>query len=276
VNRNLALAIAAWLLVVPTAHASDIVACGQVVADGDTGVLQADLDCSADPGEAAVTLGNRSTLDMNGHAIIARFVGVLCTDTPRARCAVRGHGVMPSGTGKLSGGDYGIGSGGSRVTVTDVYVHDVGSTGIVANKQLMLTNVVVRRAHTGIDGGAHVTATNVTASENEYFGITASRIAGSDITASGNGYSGVDCQRCVLTRLTAIGNGFTDVPVGIGAGVSGTSVRLVDGNLTGNVVDGVVPVDVDTFRFPRLRNTTCDHSRQRGEPGSSWGLCAAD
>ncbi len=92
-------------LSVSPAGTLDITTCGQSVPDGDTGVLQADLDCSADPAEAAVTLGRSSTLDMNGHAIVARVVGVTCGDDYGApSCTVRGHGVAPSGVGDISGG----------------------------------------------------------------------------------------------------------------------------------------------------------------------------
>jgi len=120
-----------------------------------------------------------------------------------------------------------------------------------------------------------IKATNVVASENDYTGMDAPSVKATNVTASGNGYSGVSCKRCNLTGLVANDNGVTDIPVGAGGGVQGVGVRLVDSTLIGNVVDGV-PVDIDTFVRPRLMNTSCEHSRQREEPSSSWGVCTAD
>jgi hypothetical protein len=246
------------------------------VPDGETGVLQADLDCSADPAEAAVTLGNRSTLDMNGHTIVAREIGVSCgSEFGFSRCEVRGHGVAPSGVGELSGG-AGIVAADKRVIVSDVYVHDVAGGGIVVNQRLALTNVtVIRAGWSGIVANKRLTATNVEASDNDSFGIDAPRVTGSNVTANGNRFSGVSCRRCVITGLTANGNGVTDIAVGAGGGLQGGGALLIDSTLTGNVVDGV-PVDIDTFRRPHLVNTTCEHSRRRADPSTSWGVCSAD
>ena len=120
-SRLIAIAALACALSAPSAGALDIVACGQIVPDGDSGVLQADLDCSAAPGEAAITLGKASTLDMNGHAIVARHIGVDCGyDVGSPTCTVRGHGTAPSGVGDLSRGNYGITGAARRIIVSDV------------------------------------------------------------------------------------------------------------------------------------------------------------
>jgi len=257
------------------ARALDIAACGQSVPDGETGVLQADLDCSADPAEAAVTLGNASTLDMNGHAIVAHDLGVSCgSDFHFVGCTVRGHGVAPSGIGDLSGG--GIAGASRRVTVSDVTIHDVASGGIVVNQSLAATNVTVLRAGwTGIAANKKLTATNVVASDNASFGIDSPRVRGTNVTANGNTFSGVSCRRCVLTGLVANGNGFNPFAVGAGAGVQGVRATLLNSTITGNAVDGV-PVDIDTFGRPHLVGTTCDHSRQRKDTSRSWGVCQLD
>jgi hypothetical protein len=273
---GIALGVAAVLFALSPAHAFDVTACGQTVPDRETGILVADLDCSVDPADAAVTLGNHSVLDMNGHGIVARFIGVSCGFGESRGCVVRGHGVLPSGVGEVSGGSYGIAGAANRVTISDVYVHDVGIGGIVANNRLVLTNVTVLRSEAnGIISNKGIKATNVVASDNEYVGMDAPSVKATTVTASGNGYSGVSCQRCNLTGLVANDNGVTDIPVGAGGGVQGVGARLVDSTLTANVVDGV-PVDVDTFVRPRLVNTSCEHSRQRDVPSSSWGVCTAD
>ncbi len=62
-------ALACIALAVSAAHASDITTCGQTVAADDTGVLQADLDCSSAP--VGVWLLRGATLDLNGHTISA-------------------------------------------------------------------------------------------------------------------------------------------------------------------------------------------------------------
>jgi hypothetical protein len=258
------------------ARALDITTCGQSVPDEDTGVLQADLDCSADPTEAAVTLGKSSTLDMNGHAIIARVVAVTCGSDARApSCTIRGHGVAPSGVGDISGG-AGIVGAPRRVTVSDVTVHDVAGGGIVVNQSLIATNVTVLRAGwTGISANKKLTATNVVASDNASFGIDSPRIRGTTVTANGNTFSGVSGRRCIITGLVANGNGLNPYSTGAGAGVQAVRATLLDSTLTGNAIDGV-PVDVETFGRPRLAGTTCDHSRQHGDPSRSWGVCQLD
>jgi hypothetical protein len=252
--------IIAALLTPTPAAALDITTCGVTVPDGETGVLQADLDCSADPAENAVTLGKRSTLDMNGHAIVDRDKGVHCgSDIRSLGCAVRG-------SGDISGGNYGIGGASRTITVSDVSVHDVAIDGIVVNDRLVVTNVsVLRSGVNGITAGKRLTATNVIVSDNEYGGLSGENLTGTDVTANDNGYSGVTCKRCRLIRLTANGNGTEEIQVGAGGGVQGVNVMLTDSVLTGNFVDDDL-VDIDSYRRPRVVNTTCDHSRQRTDP----------
>jgi len=276
-TRLVAIGALAAMLSASAAGAFDIVACGQPVPDGDTGVLQVDLDCSADPADAAVTLGRDSTLDMNGHAIVARRIGVDCGyDVGSPRCTVLGHGSAPSGVGDLSGGDYGITGSPRRVFVSDVVVHDVAIHGISVNQKLDVTNVTAQRAgSTGVVAIKRLTANGLVASDNEYFGVDAARIRGTNVTTNGNGYSGVSCRHCVFTGLVANNNGATDVPVGAGGGVQATRVTLLNSTVTGNVIDGV-PVDIDTFGRPHLVGTTCNHSRQRKDPSRSWSVCQLD
>jgi hypothetical protein len=272
-----ATAVLVGVLAASAAGAFDITACGQIVADGDTGVLQANLDCSAAPGDAAITLGRDSTLDMNGHAIVARRIGVDCGyNFGSPRCTVRGHGVAPSGVGDLSGGDYGITGAPRRVIVSDVVVHDVAIHGISVNQKLEVTNVTAQRAgSSGVVAIKRLTATGLVASDNGDFGIDSARIRGTNIIANGNGYSGVSCRHCLVTGLVANDNGFNNVPVGAGGGVQATRATLFNSTVTGNVVDGV-PVDIDTFGHPHLVSTTCDHSRERKDTTRSWGVCQLD
>jgi len=268
--RSIAVALVGLVLGVTPAAAVDVTACGQIVPDGDTGTLQADLDCSADPADAAVALGNNATLDLNGHALVGRHIALRCpADAHQNACTIRGPG-------DVSGGNYGIAGANRLITVSDLTVHDVRIGGITAGRRLVLTNVsVLGSGIDGVDANQRLTATNVVVNDNAYSGIYAAQVNGTDVTANGNGYSGVGCKKCRLLRLTANGNGTEEIHVGAGGGVQGTSVRLTDSVVTGNVVDEV-PVDVDTFHRPKLVNTTCDHSRRRSEPTESWGVCASD
>src|SRR5690349_19556190 len=75
--------------------ATDVTVCGQKIVDGDTGGLQADLDCSAPSAIlAAVLLGNGATLSLNGHTITGRpDIAAVAGDVAR-RFAVVGPGTI--------------------------------------------------------------------------------------------------------------------------------------------------------------------------------------
>jgi len=67
--RNLTFGAVALLLsgVASSTHATDVTTCGQTIAAGDTGVLQADLTCSS--GAFAVQLMHNARLQLNGHTL---------------------------------------------------------------------------------------------------------------------------------------------------------------------------------------------------------------
>jgi hypothetical protein len=69
--------------------AVDITSCGQSVPAREVGVLTADLVC--DPGERGVTLTLSSTLDLNGHDIVAPDGWAVWCE-PGRRCTVIGNG----------------------------------------------------------------------------------------------------------------------------------------------------------------------------------------
>jgi len=125
------------------ARAIDITACGQVVPDGQIGVLQTDLDCggtyntcfadaalacAADPactdtGCGGVMLRNGATLEMNGHTVANGIV--LCPYRVSRRCSVVGPGIIAGGYGLLSQVNLSVSGG--------LDVHG-GHSGIVALK----------------------------------------------------------------------------------------------------------------------------------------------
>jgi hypothetical protein len=269
-TRTLSTTAIIFLLTASPALAIDVTVCAQVVPDDNTGVLQTDLDCSAVPGETAVFLGDRSVLDMNGHSIISKNHGVHCGSEPTSRCEVR--------NGEISGGNFGVSGQAKRMVVSDVFIHDVAIWGIAAKKKLTVTNVTVLRAENAgivLQGIGQIKASNVTVSENPRAGMDAKKIYGTNITANFNGFAGVSCYKCVLDGLTAIDNGGAPFMIGAGGGVQAVFAKISNATLTGNVVDGV-PVDIDTYARPKVSNVTCDHSRQRREPSSNWGICTAD
>src|SRR5262249_27495459 len=125
------------------ACAVDITTCGQTVAANDTGTLQADI--SGCP--YGVIVGDRATLQMNGHSISGTGVnGVSCTG---GTCTV-------VGPGEIFGGNEGIGTSAAspsgrplrKMTVKSVSVHDMQDAGIVAGLggNLTLTDVSLARA----------------------------------------------------------------------------------------------------------------------------------
>ena len=267
----LGFALFAVSLVSTPAHAVDVTSCGASVPDGETGTLQVDLDCSADPTGSAVRLGNHSRLELNGHSIVAGFIGVNCSDDPRVKaCSI-------NGPGDVSGGTHGIAGGARVTTVSGVTVHDTAAFGIYAPRDLEATDVtVVRAGNSGFHVIGRLSGANLTANDNHSDGIAAGRrLVATGVTANNNGFSGIVSSRFVVRQLTATGNGQSAIEVGGGAGVQGGGGTLSDAVLTGNDVDGT-PIDVLTLRRPRLVSTTCDHSQKLGAPGVSWGVCAAD
>ena len=120
------------------APAVDIVPCGTPVRGGQAGVLVADLDCSGimlprnsngaadcvdnpgctDAGCGGVILGDRATLQMNGHTVANG--AIFCA----GRCAI-------SGPGTITGGDYPQGE--SLMAAGDLEVDgglDIHGTGV--------------------------------------------------------------------------------------------------------------------------------------------------
>jgi len=272
-----------------SASAVDITACGQSVADLDTGVLQADLDCSSEGGDcafldyddeevacsgdldcplpfdfcarAAVRLGAGSALQLNGHTLTG--AGVLCSDG--GTCSVSGPGTIVSApVGILTG----------KKVVASGLTADGGIYGILTRR-----------------GGAILT--DVTLSNNVRDGIWSWRgtIRGSGVVATGNGGEGVyaKLRPVILKDATASNNGGSGVdgspPRGInvtaqgngGAGmISPKGASVVDSTITGNA-GGQGTIDIQCARRPRFANTICGRSLNTGpNGGGSWGICALD
>jgi hypothetical protein len=240
---RLTLALLLLVAAAGRATATDVTACGQSIAARDTGVLTVDLTCSSSVDGAI--LGEKSTLDLNGHTLSGS--GVYCTTS----CTVKGPG-----------------------TITNVH-YDPGAnaTAIFANFQgsrrtkFVAENIDLHDNDNGIvSQAARVTLSGVNASNNDQNGIHtlgARIVRGTNVTASNNGASGlsVDSNGTVrLTGFTAMGNGWGGVIN------DGKRTVLVGSTVTGNAwppfpgEPSMVDIATAAGRCPRLTSTTCDHS----------------
>ena len=272
-----------------SAAAVDITTCGQSVADNDIGVLQVDLDCTAQTGvcvhrnfndeevacsveadcqppinnpcaRTAVTLGAGAILQLNGHSITG--AGVLCSAA--GICGVSGPGsILSAPVGVLAR---------KRVIAAEVTI-DGGVYGIVSRRGgAVLSNVAL--TNNTLDGiwswqGA-IRANGVVATGNGEIGLYAKLkpVVARNTTVSNNGGSGIDGYPSRGANLTIQNNG------GFGI-VSEKGLAVRDSTITGNGV-AYGGLDIASVRRPRVRNTLCDHSQNRGEGGGSWGVCALD
>jgi hypothetical protein len=271
-----------------SAAAVDVTTCGQSVGPGDTGILQVDLDCTGQPGvclhpngsegevsctsdvtcnavldpcvNAAVLLGAGAALQLNGRTITG--AGVLCSAA--GTCTVTGPGSIVSApvgilarkklvaTGlTIDGGRFGIVSGPSGALLDQVNLTDHSEDGIWSWE-------------------GTVRATNVVATGNGGTGIYAKlkAVIAKSCTSSGNGNHGIDGYPVRAVALNVQGNG------GMGI-VSAKTLSVRDSTVTGNGV-AFEGADVASARRPRVRNTTCDYSRDIGAGANNWGVCAAD
>ena len=268
-----ATAILALVLIARTAQAVDVTACGQFVPSNQVGTLVASLDCSGAPsGSAAVSLGNRSRLEMGPYSIMTPpgGLGVACT---QVRCAVTGSGaivtpvldpgvgiyavkhVTVSGDLEIAGMRVGILTNEGRVTASEVFLSN-NQDAIIA-KKMRGTNVFIR--------------------DSDRVGIIASRgVRGTHIEIRDSGWAGIQTRKFSVTELIATTNGQASTSVG-GAIIATRGGVLIDSLLSANTLNGE-PADLVTGRQPILINTSCDVSVRTidGSPSGSWGVCSGD
>ncbi len=232
-----------------SASATDISSCDQVLANGETGVLVADLTCA--PGSYGVIAGvlpasgrakGSAVIQLSGHTISADG-GVLCN---MARCTIEGPGTIRDGIS-------GVYVGGSARTLT-------------------LRNLTIEQCEYGVGQGARKTILeNVAVIDNEEAGLSlygVKRVIGTNVVVSGNGGWGIkgDDARIEMTNLTAHNN--------VGGAVIGSKrpVIIRDSVLAGN------GFDTYSWRAPKLTNTSCELSLGPNADGTqhTWGLCTND
>jgi hypothetical protein len=291
-------------------HATDITTCGTTVAAGDTGVLQADLDCPTEPW-FGVRLLSRSTLRLNGHSIkvgagtFAGVLGVARVDDEEPDEGGPGRFTL-EGPGEISGpgpDPMFLDTTEACVTLQDGRATITSPTGVID----------IHGCNFGIVGyileynnsRAKASVDHVIVHDNSLEGITVRKLVASSVTSYGNGGAGVHgiatliandvvaydnhSQGVFATRsvrgdnVTVTGNGsgvesFRRVKLShltatgntYSYGVRAPRVTLLDSVVTGNAL-----YDVAATSLPRLSNTTCDTSLNTAT-STPWGVCAND
>ena len=303
------LAIVASLLVPcasRTAWATDITACGTVVAAGTRGVLQADLDCSSN--QFGVIVLSHGTLDLNGHTIAggdateAVVVGAMLSDgTRKGNFTIQGPGSL-SGTGRNYNTPVGTWA---CVQANDGRVRIGSMTGVVDIHGCVYG--LLGSATMDSNGLAHAFLDHVSLHNNVLDGAAVGSLVASDVDASNNGGQGLGAAKIAkVTNVTTMNNvhghgvfagtklkGTNVTTSGNYSGAEAwTSLEMADSTATGNTFDGVAGVqvklsgsavtgngviDILSRTLPRLFNTTCGKSSGKNntccDPSTSWGVC---
>jgi hypothetical protein len=159
-----------------------------------------------------------------------------------------------------------------RVVAAEVTI-DGGVFGIVSRRGgAILTNVAL--INNTLDGiwswQGTIRANGVVATGNGESGLyaTLKPVVARNVTASNNGGSGIDGYPARGADLTIQNN----VAFGI---VSEKGLSVGDSTITGNGL-AYGGLDIASVRPPRVRNTVCDHSKNRSGGDGSWGVCALD
>jgi len=292
------------LLLTTRAIAVDIAACGAVVSAGDTGVLVADLDCTA-------TTQRYCTAACAAQGLCGGFIDQPCTvneDCAHGPCAVVGvalergarldlagfsivdapgddpsYGVMcnvngactVTGPGTVDGFSFGV--WGERIRVFDLLVSN-GLEGVFGQRVVGGNLTATGHAWYGINGGVVRGLGPLHATDNVGYGIFALRLSAREgVTALGNGLDGVHAGFNGRSRLVA--RNFV-VQNNAGAGiVADGGLLLIDSTVTGNNGGGA-GIDVASLRPPGLRGTvTCGKSSMLSDEGffgPPWGVCTND
>jgi hypothetical protein len=205
-----------------------------------------------------VTLEDRATLQMSGHAI---------TDSSEVAIVCLGKRCTALGPGEISGGTRAIRHDlpvylHAKLYVQDLDIHDVRGVGLGSDTiglgyggTVRATNVAVRRSGLYCFASAVIAdrlqATDLIVTDSDIFGISSFHVRGTRVTATGNYNEGIDAPG----------------PVG--------KVRLVDSVVTGNsAYDSMV--DIWANRRPQLIRTTCGRSAGPFNSGLSWCVCTND
>jgi hypothetical protein len=212
------------VLVASTAHGFDVTSCGQTIPDKQTGFLVADLSCPAGVG---VHLGDKATLDLNGHALAATGGSAIVCDGKK--CRVLSSTVAP---GDVSGDTdvdcISMGNPRGKMTLQNLSVHDC--------------RTCVETDPIGAHGyGAKLTATDVAVDTCVGPGINATKVDATGVSVSHAG------DIALWAEMVLRGDGI-NVSNNHGRGIFSMSLRADNVIANDNASDGV-----ESFKRIRIR-----------------------
>lgn len=263
-SLTVATALAVFAAAHPAAAAPvPVTVCGQVV--NGTGILVADLDCSATADD---------TVKLRGRLLLGGFA---LTGNPAfdvVRCVT--GGCVVSGPGTVTGGMDGVRSDrGARVDKGATISGNAGDGVRTDSSARVIDATVSSNGGDGVRSKSTATILRSTVSGNDGDGVRTDLTANvKDSTVSSNSGNGVDSDRsAVATRSHVDGNGHD--------GLRGLRAVLSSSSATGNGTDAACGVtdecaDLAAAFLPRVRGTsTCGTSRNT-EGGGTWGVCTND
>jgi hypothetical protein len=269
-RRILAIATALLLAASVEGRAAMVVACGQHLADLEIGELQADLVCGSGT-VAAVQLGRRGELRLNGHTITVQNPTGNAVGCGKQRCTITGPGnlIGPGSGSALGSGVIGFTDTGGVLEMTDVDVSGF-SSGVITQRRgrVVATDVTAHDNNVGLSAGS-LRGANIVARNNLGGGIAVTRsVRGTNVTSEDN-FTGIFARTIRLDGITVTGNQSD--------GISARQVRLMNGTVTGNGLATATPFDLITAKPPTLENVSCGTSQVADQPpGVSWGVCSGD
>jgi hypothetical protein len=260
--------IVALLLLASVSHAFDVTTCGQTVPARETGFLQADLSCAAGVG---VHVGDKATLDLNGHGLAATADSAIVCDGKK--CRILSSTFGPGGVSGAAGVDCILmGAKRGKMVLSNVTVHDcrtcvetdpIGAHGYGAN--LVATAVSIDGcAGPGVNA-TKVTATGLSVTNAHDIALWAEMVLrGDGIDVCGNAGRGIFSVSVRADNVIADDNGDHGVE-------SFGRIRIRGGHMLGN--DGYDVVGTGA----KVTDVTCGRSLQFGsEPPTSLGICTDD
>ena len=226
------------------AEAVPVTECGQLVEE--PGVLTADLDCSAFPGDALIIRRGvgRARLSLNGFTLTGNddtdphsFSAVHCS----GRCRLEGPGLI---TGATSGVIATLGTVGSRQVKPRLKIRDVTfavtGTGVVSGSATgvaILNRCTITGGTGGVWGYRRVKLRNSTITDNSIYGVR------------------------VLDGRASIKN----------SSVAGNATDVV---LCGT--DSIVCADIISLKKPRVSATSVCETSHNLATGGTWAVCSDD
>ena len=261
--RQVLAALAALVILAPTAHAVDITACGAQIPKREAGVLLNDLVCTTEL--SVVSVGENATLRLNGFSISgADNIGIYCRGK---RCTIEGPGEIRDSDAAAIFVDER-----TKLFLRDVDVRnvDIGVQTFGLRSKIDLTNVLIDNASERAISANKARLQGVTITGSAATGgwaMNTDRLRGDDVVVSNNFGRGIfAAAKLKVSRLTANGNQDEAID-------AQGRVILIDSELTGNDAGGD-GVDLRSEDRPKLRSTVCGMSSD--DKGGNWGVCTND